>query len=107
MGLRKWLTSWRQPFPTDHWEDDETMSLATAPENWETHPCELPLDIGITAVGQVWRCPECQRRWRLDKAQYDSANRGFRGYWTELMSATPVTDDELADLLAEDPDGFA
>lgn len=111
MGLWNWLSSsWRQPLP--EWEDEQPATgYITSPEGWEEHPCALPTDIGITAVGLVWRCPErnCQRRWRLDRAEFSEDTRLFRrGYWTELMSATPVSDRELEDLLiTEDPDAAA
>lgn len=107
MGLWNWLSSsWRQPFP--EWEDEQPATgFAISPAGWEGHPCALPTDIGITAVGLVWRCPKrnCQRRWRLDRAELLEGTRSFRGYWTELMPAAPVSDQELEDLLiTEDPD---
>lgn len=109
MGIMDWLRSWRQPLPADAWEDEsatERVSITTSPEGWETHPCDLPLDIGITAVRQVWQCPECGRRWRLDQARYDHYHNVFQGVWTEMMSAAPITDTELLQLLTteDDPD---
>lgn len=80
-------------------------------EGWEVHPCELPhVDVHkpITRLGQVWRC-FCGRRFKLvavSREQVESGETVQWNEWSEVLPATPLTEEEFARLL-EDTDGTA
>lgn len=120
--MTKWRSWWdendRHGSPFTHESYTEVTSTPTprpVPQprptgEWETHLCELPPleslpSNGVTALGQVWRC-DCERRWQI--VEFNRTQRGeIRSVsWQELMSAAPITDDELERLLqtVEDDD---
>lgn len=104
--MKFWRTS-PEPVPQP---EPEPEAETTAPDDgeWEVHPCTLP-DLskfssnGVSIYNKVWRC-HCGRRWWLEHIEYKKMEWGHKIVgvgWTELMSAAPITEDELNSLLSE------
>lgn len=101
--MKFWRTS---PEPVPQPEPEEVRVETTAQDGeWEVHPCTLPtvekFSNGVTVYNKVWRC-HCGRRWWLEHIEYKTQAGGARIVgvgWTEVMSATPITDEEINSLL--------
>lgn len=57
---------------------------------WESHPCKLPADVGITSQGLVWQC-HCGRRWKY--LRNESRNYPFTKIWEERTPEMDMKDE--------------
>lgn len=58
------------------------MKQPKAQGTWETHPCDLPLPPGPSAIRAVWRC-NCGRRWLVEDISWDEQHECWIGEWAE------------------------